>query len=103
MKVKLSEIFVPLTDKNIYTAEELSDLNLQLDFIKKMAAEFNLIYVDNVANEGNLCFAENKEVRQEYRMTFSKEDVATLIFAKPSVETVNMEIDVVRFPKEFFF
>ena len=43
---------------------------MQPDFYQKMAAEFNLIYVDNVANEGNLCFAENKEVRQEYRMTF---------------------------------
>lgn len=100
--IKLSEIFVPLINKNIYSAEELAALDLQPDFIRIMAADFNLIYVEKAADESNLCFAENREVRPEYRTTFSKADIVEIIFSQLTVEAVNMEQDVVRFSSGIF-
>lgn len=99
MTVKLSEIFIPLPDKVTYSTEELSALNLQPDFIKKMAAESDLIYVENTTAEGNLCFVENKEVRPEYRTTFSKVKVLEIVLPQVLNPVVNLEKAEVIFPK----
>lgn len=100
--MKLSEIFIPLSDKTTYSLRELSALNLQSDFIKRMAAEFDLIYADDAVDESNLCFAESKEVRPEYRTTFRKVDVIEYIFTRFSTPTVNMEQSVAIFRAVFF-
>ena len=100
MKVKLSEIFVSLTDKEVYTVEELSSLALQSDFIRKIAAKFDLIFLEEVAEENNLCFAENTEVRPEYRNTFSKANIMEIVLPQLFGTAVNLQQSVVEFPKD---
>jgi len=100
IKVKLSEIFVASTDKNIFSIKELSALSPQPDFIKKVAARFGLSFAQNAALEGNLCFAEKKEVRPEYRNTFSKADIMEIVLPQLFNSTINLEQEVVLFPED---
>ena len=102
MILQLSEIFIPLPDKVIYSAEELYALELKPSFIQKMTVYFNLSYVKNKIGEGNLCFAENKELRPEFRMTFNKADVVKKVFIYLSKERVNVMQDKLVFTEHFF-
>ena len=100
--MRLSEIFIALPGKHIYSESELLSLKLKPSFIKKMASLFNLTYMDDSMAESNLCFAESKEMRPEYRTTFSKADLLKNIFSQSSGESVNVEQDEVVFGENFF-
>lgn len=100
MKVKLSEIFTPVLTRNTYSLEELPVLKLQSGFIKKMAAFFGLSFIENNAVEGNLCFAQNKAVRPEYRETFSKAEILEIVLPQVLTQSVNLEEYEVVFPAE---
>ncbi|MBK8501560.1 MAG: hypothetical protein IPL46_04770 [Saprospiraceae bacterium] len=100
----MSKIFVPLPGKYTYLAEELYTLKLRPSFIKEMADRLKLTYVEVMMSgmEGNLCFAEDREVRPEYRTTFDRLDLVKHIFSQLPGETVNIERDEVVFREHLF-
>lgn len=98
MKTKLSEIFVPMVGKQNYSIDELSFLSLQPDFIKRISNHSDLSYLEQPAPGGDLCFAENNDVRPEYKTTFCKEDVLGIVLLQLSGQ-VNLEKDRVFFPQ----
>lgn len=98
MKVKLSELFIPLSDRDTYSLKELSELQLQPSFIKKIAARFGLSFITDNAVEGNLCFAQHKDVRPAYRETFSKEEIMGLVLPQILNPVVDLEQKEVIFP-----
>jgi 5-formyltetrahydrofolate cyclo-ligase len=100
MKAKLCEIFVPIPGKNIYLVQELPRLDLQSDFTKEMAERLGLYFINTNSVQGNLCFAENREVRSDYKSVFNKEDVLEHILPQLLFRTVNLEQDEVRLPDD---
>ena len=100
MKVKLNEIFVPLTGKSTYTTEELATLSLQPDYIKDMATRFNLSFVEHTATDKNLCFAENDEVAPEYRTSFSKAQIQEVVLPQIFTNPVNLLQTEIEFPND---
>lgn len=99
MMIKLSEIFIPTHGKSTYSVLELSALLLQPNFIEKTANRFDLSFVEESITEGNLCFAENKAIRSEFRNTFNKVQVLEIVLPQLLNQTVNLEQDKVMFPK----
>ncbi|WP_286744481.1 5-formyltetrahydrofolate cyclo-ligase [Roseivirga sp. UBA1976] len=105
MKIKLSEIFIPLNGKQDYSIDELSFLSLQPDFIERTSSRLDLSYLEQPALEGGLCFAESNGVRPEFRSTFGKKDILEIVTLQMHSSQVNLEKDKVHFPQnsqEFF-
>jgi 5-formyltetrahydrofolate cyclo-ligase len=100
MRVKLSKIFVPITDKADYSVAELSAQPLQSDFIRQLADRFDLTFVESSsAGEGNLCFAEDREVRPAYRTTISRAEVLDIVLPQLLSPVVNLDRDEVLLPE----
>lgn len=98
MKAKLCEIFVPIPGKNIYLVHELPELELQSEFTREMANRLGLGFLSTNGIGGNLCFAENREVRSDYKSAFNKEDLLEHILPQLLFRTVSLEQDEVRLP-----
>lgn len=92
-----------MAGKYTYSAEELYALELRPAFIRTMASGFDLTFIKNPTADSNLCFAENKEVRPEYRTTFDKRKVVKYIFTHFSGEVIDIEAAEVKFLNSFTF
>jgi len=99
MKLKIAEIFTPLSNCSIYPIEELHLLNLHPSFIHKVSAYYNLPYEEDTVTEGNVCFSKSKEVRPEYRDTFHKNDILEIVLPQIVSKSVNLEKTIVTFPE----
>ena len=75
MEVKLSEIFRYEPNVLQYKKESLLALDIRMEFVEHLTKYSGLIYVENKSVEGNLCYAQNQNIRSGYRMVFSKSDV----------------------------
>lgn len=100
MKVKLSEIFIRKPECHIYTVDELSILRLKNAFIQRLADRFDLSYVEDTDNSNDLCYAENREIRPEYRNTFSRREVLDIVLLQVCNPVVDLEADEVEFPTD---
>ncbi|MGH1433553.1 MAG: hypothetical protein ACRBG0_03740 [Lewinella sp.] len=101
MIFKLSEIFISQSGIYNYSVEVLYTLKLNPVFIEKMTCHFKLTCLESQGVESNLCFANNKEVSADYRITFSKADVLNNIFFQLSAEAFNLEKEEVVFKEDF--
>ena len=99
MKLKLNHIFVLEPKKPEYTKNELSALALQDSFISLFSKHTMLIYDEGSGGEGNLCFANDRDVRPEFRTTFRKADVVKYIFDHCERDTVNPELEEITLPQ----
>lgn len=100
MKLKLSEIFVPIPNIRFYNAAELNLLDLQQDFIYKISILYQLPFEGIINSHDNLCFAGNKEVRLEYKTSYNKIDILEIILPQTLHQKIDFEIDEVIFPNE---
>lgn len=100
MKAKLCEIFIPIPGKKFYLLHELPNLELQSDFTKEMAKRLGLDFVGNNGIGSNLCFAECREVRSDYKSVFNKEDLLEHILPQLLSRTVSLEQDEVKLPDD---
>lgn len=100
MKLKLSKIFIPAADKTAYSVAELSTLPLQPGFIRQLAGRFALTFVKFSAGEGNLCLAEDREVRPAYRTTISQAELLDIVLPQLLSPIVDLDRDEVLLPEE---
>ncbi len=56
------------------------DSNLDLEFIHQMSKKLGLAYVPEKKSEGQVCFINNTEVRNEYKISFSTIDIQNYIY-----------------------
>ena len=104
MRIKLSDIFIPVPDKLCYTKQELLVLEINNGFIDEIAKQLDLTYLKNDDREGNLCFVNNKQLRPAFKMFFSKPDVIDYLNFVLKADDFDIKIDEVPFPgiAEFF-
>lgn len=99
------EVFVPLTNKNVYSVPELAELRLQPAFIKTIVDQLQISYVESDVTQSNLCFAGHQDVQPAYRHAFSKRDVLKIVLPQISEATVQLNKQKVQIPDtiEAFF
>lgn len=98
MIIKIKDIFTPKKDKRLYTKEELFDLKLGNGFINAMATSLNLNYLESNTYQSNLCFANNRGLRPEFRTVFTKTDVIYYVNAVLQKDYFDIKSDQVPFP-----
>ena len=95
MKRKLSNIFISLPSKDEYLIEELVLGALHPDFIRDFALHFDLVFVEFENEQNNVCFAEDFEISQGYRTTFSKGDIIRIVLSQLKGQTFTLEEEVI--------
>jgi 5-formyltetrahydrofolate cyclo-ligase len=78
MNLKLTEIFQAPNGSQQLTMTQLFELNFQPAFIEMLTKQLGLPFVDS-PEEGNVCYAESRALRADYRSTFSRADVLDII------------------------
>lgn len=100
MKLKLQDIFIVPSNQRRYTKQELFGLKISSQFIDDMEAWLGLSYWESHPPEGNLCFANTRDVRAEFRTVFSKTDIIYLISAVLQKDHFDVELDAFFFPTQ---
>ncbi len=104
MNSKLFDIFIPLRDKFHFSKQELLSLVIYDTFIKQIAKQLDLTYMENDSEGNNLCFADSEQLRPAYRMFFSKSDLIDYLSFALKADEFDIRTDEVLFPKrEVFF
>ena len=62
----------------VFTSRELFSLKLSADFIDHLCERLKLDFDETTAN-GNVCFADSREVRADFRTSFNKLDIINFI------------------------
>lgn len=96
MKIKLQEIFIAEAEQSVYRKKDLFKLKIKPDFSNVLAARLNLRYLENDSAESNLCFANKKEVRAEFRTTFNKMDI--IHYVSSFITKVTVDLGKVEIP-----
>jgi predicted helicase len=76
--------------------------NLNIDIISKMAASLNLTFTPEKETEGETCFANNPDLRPEFRTSFAPIDVLDYIYAvlhSPTYREKYKEFLKIDFPR----
>ena len=97
MEVKLSEIFRYEPKVLQYRKESLLALDLKMEFVERLTKHLGLTFVENEKEEGNLCYAQNQNIRPGYRMVFSKLDVLNYLDNLLQPGIYHIESDTVFF------
>jgi len=98
MILKLSEIFISESKKQLYTKQELFMLKLSRNIIKKIEDLLNISYLKTTIFKGNLCFENNSEVKPEFRTVFTRTDVIFYVNALLNKAILNIETDTIQLP-----
>ncbi len=76
--------------------------NLNMEIVSGIAKAINLTFVSEKETESNVCFANSKEVRLEYRNTFAPIDILDYIYAvlhSPNYRETYKEFLKIDFPR----
>lgn len=65
----------------------------------KIADVLALTFNNENENESNVCFANNKDLRYEFKDSFSAEDVLNCLYAVLNLEVENSTIDLIAIQK----
>jgi hypothetical protein len=103
MEVKLSEIFIFKTNGSRYSKESLMALDINMELTERLSEYLGLTYLESNEVEGNLCYAQNKNIRSGYRMVFSKPDILNYLDRQLKPGTYYIETDTVVFPRTMDF
>ena len=98
MNTKLHHIYIPQTDKQFYKRHEVFELKVRNNIINKLARLLDLSHQERPIEEGNLCLANNSEVRSDYKTILTSIDVKHAVFALLKSEIINFETDEVSIP-----
>lgn len=99
MVIPLREIFIPEPNRWVYPKAMLPALGLHDAFIADITGQLGLMYGESSGNKSNVCFANSRDLRPEYRTTFEKADLAHYICAFLPGEDANLESDEIPFPE----
>lgn len=98
MILKLSELFIPDSKKQVYTKQELFMLKLNSNFIKNMEDLLHISYLKTTTFKVNLCFENNNEVQPEFRTVFTKTDIIFYVNTFLNKDILNIETDTIQLP-----
>nr|WP_315151732.1 type ISP restriction/modification enzyme [uncultured Flavobacterium sp.] len=76
--------------------------NLNLEIVNQIAKQLNLAFVPEKEAQGNVCMADNDEVRPEFKQTFAPIDILDYIYAvlhSPAYREKYKEFLKIDFPK----
>jgi hypothetical protein len=99
MVLPLREIFIPESGRWVYPKAKLPELELHEAFIGNMIGRLGIFYKGNSGTESNVCFANSRDLRPEFRTSFRKTDVIYYLSAFLPGSDVNLESDEVPFPE----
>ena len=69
------------------------------EIIQQFKTKLGLSYISENSIEGNLCFANNSELRQEFKLTFTNNDILNYINAFCD-ESMNNATYKIPYPKD---
>lgn len=116
----LDIIFIDQKDLSIVLKETLPTVQssisipqLNPEIIKQISNQLGLKHILKTEVQGNLCFANNQEIRPEFKQTFTNEDILNYITAvlhlpiheaqyKESLKTNSCKIPYPKDPKTFW-
>ena len=78
MRVHFDDVFVTGSIQKKYRHEELLSLPIQPSFIELISNRLQILYKSRTS-EDNTCYADSRELRADYRTTFSRDDILTYI------------------------
>nr|WP_188050882.1 type ISP restriction/modification enzyme [Flavobacterium sp. GP15] len=91
----------PNSQQNLLeTPERVPNLNMEM--VEKFADGLGLAFVNEKEPEGNLCFANNSEVRDDFKTTFAPIDILDYIYAvlhSPTYRETYKEFLKIDFPR----
>lgn len=95
LKLSLDEKVVYFTLDNLF--QETSELNSEL--LKSITNRYGLLFLDK-KETGNVCFANNEELRLEYKQSFTTFDLLDLCYAvlHSSIYNKDLENDIQKIP-----
>jgi len=99
MKILLKEVFIGQPKKAVYHKQDLFALKIKPAFIHTLAAHLKLSYQESASLEGNVCFANNSEVRPEFRTVFNKVDIIRYVSSFLTKAAFDLEAEEVPFPQ----
>ena len=90
------------------TNEPNKDMSSNSEIINQIAKQLDLVFVSEKEPEGNVCLANNDEVRPEFRQIFTPIDILDYIYAvlhSPTYrekykEFLNMDFPKIPYPKD---
>ena len=99
MTLSLQEIFIAHSNKHMYKKQDLFSLKVSPAFLNNMGEQLNLNYLEGDSLDGNICFANNSDVRPEFRTNFSKLDIVRYVSSFLTKTTFSLEKEKIPFPK----
>lgn len=97
MLIPLSEIFICCSDQKKYPKEALLQLEIKTEFVHQLAQHLNLLYLEDVSTENNLCYAYYGDLNSDYKLTLSKSDIRNYLKANLQSKEYDIETGTVKF------
>ena len=98
--IKLDRAFVPRPGQRMYRKKELLGLLLRASFLAELAARLDLTYLEeDEVSATNLCLANSREVRPEYRTVFGQSDILRYCAARLPDRNVDIHTDTLPLPE----
>lgn len=98
--IKLDRAFAARPGQRIYSKKELLGLLLQASFIAELAARLDLTFLEeDEISAPNLCLANSREVRPEYRTVFGQSDILRYCAARLPDRDMDIHKDTLSLPE----
>lgn len=78
MLLHFDDVFLTASIQKKYCQDELLSLSIQPSFIELISNRLQIIYKSH-SSEDNTCYTDSRELRADYRTTFSRDDILTYI------------------------
>jgi hypothetical protein len=105
MKISYRLVFEGASHQKVLTRKELYHLNPSEYFTKLMWAKLGLLYDKGNSLSSDLCLLFSKEIQEDYKISYSKEDLLNYIFSNIQENQIDLGSSYFRLPLtnlEFF-
>lgn len=98
--IKLDRAFAARPGQRMYPKKKLLDLRPRASFIAALAARLDLTYLEeDEISSSNLCLANSREVRPEYRTVFGQSDILRYCAARLPDRNLDIQGDELPLPE----
>ena len=105
MKISYRLVFEGASHQKVWIRKELYYLNPSKYFNKLMWAKLGLLYDEGNSLSSDLCLLFSKEIQEDYKISYSKEDLLNYIFSNIQENQIDLGSSYFHFPltkSEFF-
>lgn len=97
--IKLERVFAPRPGQRMYPKKELLGLLLRVSFIAELAVRLDLTFLEEEeVSAPNLCLANSREVRPEYRTVFGRADIIRYCAARLPDRDIDIHAETLPLP-----